>query len=160
MNNPGQTLKRLASDIATFSDRFAVQTELAKKEAQDAWKDLLPVFHAQKEKAEILARQVTGVKDELELQTYLAMQELADKLDVAANQVEKIVASGRESVNETLDLTKLKLELASMDAESFFQAKKADLEKKYHSSKIEFKRNVEDVIQRLATRFESFTNQQ
>lgn len=159
MNSTSQTLKKLASDIATFSDRFAVKADLAKKDAQDAWQNLLPVFHAQKEKAEVLASQMSGVKDELELQTYLGIQELAEKLDVAANQVEKIVATGRESVNEKIDLTKLRLELAAMEAESFFQAKKTDLEEKYHSSKLEFKTNVDDVVRRIADRYDKFTNQ-
>lgn len=158
MNDTAQKLERLASRLATFSDTFAVRAHLAKEDAKDAWSSLEPLLHKQRLRAEKLATELTALKDETELQTYLGLKELADKVDLVTTQLERLTQSGKSELKTGVDMARLKADLAAMDADDFIRDKRYEVERALAHSKVELKTDLNKVFKRLTHRLESITN--
>lgn len=157
MTDLAAKLQKLAGNMATFTDTFEVRTHLAKKEAQDAWQSLEPVLNAQKEKLNGLVTQIKASKDESELQVYLGMKELADKMEVVTSQIDQLITAGKADVKTGIDTAKLKADLAAMDAEDFLKQKRSEFEKAYAASKVDAKTTLSSAMDKISKRFETLT---
>ena len=155
MKNATEKLQKMAASLATFSDTFEVRAHLAKQEAKDAWLKLEPVIDAQRTKADKLLTEIKSLKGEAELQTYLGMKELGDKLDLVTERLEHLIQAGKADAKTGVDLARLKVELAAMDTEDYLSEKKMEVEKAYTSSKYELKNTLAKTFDKVSTRINS-----
>ncbi len=145
-----EILKKSKKAIDELEERVDDMTEELSEEAKAFWGDLKKNMSAIGDK---LKDAVSEQKEELE--TKLDVMEAREKLETLKESAEAFTKKVAQKADAELDISALRVHLAKMEAEDFWEEKRKELSREFQESKFELEKKVKTAAEEVESFFEN-----
>ncbi len=148
--------EKAKESIEKFNDTVKLKLHLASMDTKDTWRKLEKQINAISDDIRTFSRDIKQETDEARLQGHLALMDAKLRWEEITDDLDQWVTAISNNTEEKIDIARLKMVLAKMEAKEFFS--KAEHEANFHSVGQNIKEEWYSLLSKMDERLIDFIN--